>query len=195
MNVQELTSGIINEARSQAEQIDQETYAEVMRIRKETEELVAKERERMHTQMKREQELLIARAEAKRQLESRQKVLSYKQELIDGAFKAAQQQLTHSAKRRQLLRRLWQHASKQITVGSVITTKDSARMFKVPKKVVPGLGGFIALSKDGKVRVDMRFETLLSDVKSRKTAEVAKALFAEEKVTKPTKKVVKRKKK
>jgi vacuolar-type H+-ATPase subunit E/Vma4 len=190
-SVQELTSSIINDAHSQAERIDEETHVEVTRIRRETDELIAKERERLHTQAKREQELLEARAEAKRQLESRQKLLAYKQQLIDNAFKAAQEQLAHSSKKRQLLRQLLQRASKQIAIGSIITTKDSARMFKVRTKVEPGLGGFVALSKDGKVRIDMRFETLLAEVKERKTAEIAKILFAEQTVVKK----VKRKKK
>lgn len=185
--VQELTSSIINDARDQAEQVDAETEAELTRIHHETQEMLEKERERMYLQAKREQEMLAARAEGKRQLEASQKTLSYKQGLIDAAFRQAAHDLEHmpAAKRRKLLQHLWQRASRQIKVTGVIAAKKDAHFFKVKKTAAPGIGGFIATGTN--VRVDMRFETLLADIKARKTAQVAKILFGEKRAPKTIK--------
>lgn len=199
--IEELTSTIISDARAQAQRIDEETDAEVTRLEEETAKLLAAERERLYAQAKREQTELEQRAEAKRQLEATQKALLFKQELIDDVFKSAERALhdMSAGKRRKLIHALHERVKRQIAIGSIYAAKKDVRYIK-GARVGDGSGGFVAKSKDGKVMIDMRFDTLLTDIKARKTANVAKILFYEKEVKrkavkKTAKKVTKKPKK
>jgi vacuolar-type H+-ATPase subunit E/Vma4 len=152
--------------------------------------MLAAEREKRFAQANRQRDELVARMQAKRQLEQMQATLRCKQELLDDAFSAARHELTkRSSARTALLRRLWLHASRQIAVATVIVAKRDEAMFRnkgVRIKTQEGLGGFIAQSADGKVRIDLRFETLLDDVRARSTARITEILFKEQQ-SKPVK--------
>lgn len=188
VTIEELSSNILRDAQAQAGQIDEETRAEVERINAETRRLVEQQRAKLQQQAKQQMLEIAARLEAKRELVARQAMLQAKQELLENTFKAAAEQLysLKGAKRNALIKRLLQDASKQIAIGSIISAKKDARSIKGTKVIVDGKGGFIAKSKDGKVQIDMRFETLLEDVKARKAAEVAAVLFKEPAKTAPS---------
>lgn len=186
--VGELAAGIVADARLQAARIEAEGAHEAQRIRQETEEMAARQRaalEEMATQQRKE---LDARAHAKRELAARQETLVCKQELLEEVFAAAQHALEGlpAAKRRALIVKLLDRARRQMPIGSV---KASPRDLKSIKglRTTPSQcsGGFIAISKDGTTRIDMRFPTLLDNVKRRKTAEIAEALFNESKPATP----------
>jgi vacuolar-type H+-ATPase subunit E/Vma4 len=196
--IDELAASIIADARLQAGRIDKEADAEVERINNETERLVRAQQDKLLQAAKQQQQEIVARIEAKQELAAHQEVLQAKQHVLDDVFRHATAKLykLSGAKRKELLKHLLNKASRQIRIGGIVAARHDARSLKVKGVKVTtaeGHGGFVAKSKDGKVRVDMRFETLLSDVRSRKTAEIAKILFGESKRSSNTPKASKRK--
>jgi vacuolar-type H+-ATPase subunit E/Vma4 len=183
--IEELTGTIIADARVQAARIDDEANAEVKRIQEETAKLLAAQREQLYAKAKHAQEELEQRAEAKRRLEAAQKTLLFKQQLIDDVFIAARQSLEHmpSASRGRLVRRLHDSVKRQMSIGSIIAARKDTRYIK-GSRAGEWSGGFIAKSKDSRVTIDMRFETLLADIKARKSGEVARILFEADKASK-----------
>ena len=182
----ELVASISTDARLEANYIDTQAQEEIARINAETAMLVTKKQELLASVARKQEEEALHRLEAKQQLETRERRLACKQALIDETFAAARKAIQQKTVRRKLLQRLWEKASKQIPVARVITTRIDALFFKGKKVAVTttdGIGGFIAESADKKVRVDMRFETLLDDLRERKIAEISAVLFASAQVT------------
>jgi vacuolar-type H+-ATPase subunit E/Vma4 len=192
MTAQDFAAGLLVDAKHQAMLIEEETREEVGRLRDETSKLLEQERQRVLAQTKRLQADLDARADARRQRHCAHAILSAKQEIIDETFAAAEHALNtlHASKRRALLKRLLERAKREIPVGSVIIAKRDATATRgMRTTAVEGIGGFIAVSKDRKLRVDMRFESLLADVKERKAEEIASILFEPTTKRKQTKKL------
>jgi vacuolar-type H+-ATPase subunit E/Vma4 len=182
--MQELVAGITKDARQQAGEIEEQTQKEIARINAETATLIIEQRKRLYDNAHHQQEEQLQRAESRRNLEAMQETLACKQQLIDRAFSEAKKELAHLAgvKRKKLLENLWKRTG--IDVGTVITSKKDAQFFKgksVKIKTMECTGGFIAVSRDGKVQVDLRIETLLESIRQHKVAQVSEMLFAKQK--------------
>jgi vacuolar-type H+-ATPase subunit E/Vma4 len=180
--LQELAASIAAQGMSAAQQIDLEAQTQLQQIDAETERLVSKRREQLYAQTQQQEQELKARLEAKAKLEAMQQILRQKQQLIDETFSAAEATLRKldGAQRKSMLQKLWQNAAAQIKPAQVITTKQDASFFrgkKVKITLAEGLGGFIAITSDKKLQVDLRFETLLAEIRARHTAEVSNALW------------------
>lgn len=180
--MQELVESITHDAKLQAADILRHAHKDIQKYNEETEQLIAAKRQQLHAQAKIKEQELLQRIEAKRKLEAMQQTLRCRQELIDETFEAARQKLEKlpPAQRKKLLDQLWKKASSQISIAQVTAAeKDMQTMRKKCRKVrsTPGIGGFIAENKDGTIRVDMRFETLLEDVKTKKSSEIAQVLW------------------
>jgi vacuolar-type H+-ATPase subunit E/Vma4 len=185
--MEEMVASIKAEAMLEARRIDEETRAELDRINAETARLVAAERERLNAQARLREEELLRHLEAKQQLEARQRTLACKHALIDEIFALARSALEQmgDGQRRVILQRLWERASAQMSIAHVIAARRDAGFFrqkrekKVTVTAVEGLGGFIAESQDRAIRVDMRFESLLAEIRQHRIAEVSTVLFSE----------------
>jgi vacuolar-type H+-ATPase subunit E/Vma4 len=183
MRTADFATEVIADARKQAAQIEREMKDELASIEAQTAALVAKRQAELTEQVRRQEERERHRLEAKHHLDSTIAVLRSKQEIIDEAFAQAAKELEalSGKQREQLLARLLERAKKQVNVGSVIAAKkdaDALRAHVTVADTVPSIGGFIARSADGKVSVDMRFETILDGVRQQRMREVAGILFA-----------------
>ena len=182
MNIAQLTAEITKSAESDVLQIKQETANEVRKIQEKTAQEILEKKKQWATQVKRKEENARKQLAAQYALEKRLAVLRARQELMQQIFVEAQKQLETlpKTKRTSLMNKLWKHAKAQTTIATVETTKKDKAFFSKKAKVsgvINCLGGFIAYNKDKTVSIDMRFDTLLANVKHSKTSEIAKVLF------------------
>jgi vacuolar-type H+-ATPase subunit E/Vma4 len=183
-DAQAFVAGILRDAREEAARIDERTETEVTRLREETARVEQRRRENAETQVRAREALLLEQASARQRMTVSRATLACKQELLDGLFAAANAQLRRLPResRRRLLMKAWGGVERKMTVGEIIVARQDAAFFKrkgVTIETRGGLGGFIAISKDGRVRIDRRFETLLDQVRAESTAQIAKELFRE----------------
>lgn len=182
MKADQLAASIVEDAQRRVQEIEEETAKEVSKIERETEAILKKKEQDMLADVRKREQEEVHRQEAKRERDARIARLQRKQELIDETFTMAGTSLglLKGRERQRLLKHLWKRATDAMDVGSVIVAKKDAAFVKAKiQKKTDGLGGFIAQSKDGRVSMDLRFETLLEDVKERDVRGVAQALFEE----------------
>jgi vacuolar-type H+-ATPase subunit E/Vma4 len=180
--LQELAASVAADAKLQAQRIHEETEGQVQRISAETEELVARRQAELDDQARRERDEKLQRILAQQRLAASQERLLAKQQLLDAAFAQASKELgsMSPSARKAMLERLWTKACSQIAPASVVCAKQDEQFFAAKRvRTTPGdmLGGFLARSSDGTTQVDMRFETLLAQYRSRNTARLGKVLF------------------
>lgn len=182
MDLHEFTSGILHDAEREAARIEAEAQERAAIIRSQTEAMVRRRREELAAQAQRAQQEELDRQEAARRRDAALAALACRHELLEEAFRQAAQELT-GKRRSALLGRLLAKARAQAKVAGVAAVSADAAYLRRKVKVSgtqEGLGGFIAHTADRKVFIDMRFETLMDSVRSRRSAEIAAVLFGGE---------------
>ena len=180
--IQELIATIHADAETQAAYIQQAAEAEVARIREETARLVAARKSALAKAAKQQEQELLQRMEGRRQLAAAQAVLAKKQELLASVFADAGKKLEQvkGPARKKVILALLAKAHKQVDIAHIIAAPQDEKYMKkrsVKTSTMPGIGGFVAVNRQGTVRIDYRFETIIEQVKQAKSAEIAMILF------------------
>ena len=165
----EKAESIISEGKKEAERIVQEANSHIREYRQKSKE----EGEKTAANM---EKLGIAAAnnEAKR-LE-----LEMKKRLILTAFEEAKEKIVKAAdsKRQDYLRKLIEKAMKEIDVETIYCSKKDSKNIKgLSFKESDIEGGIIAENKDGTVRIDYSFGTLLDSIKEKELHKIAGIIF------------------
>jgi vacuolar-type H+-ATPase subunit E/Vma4 len=180
-SIEELQQSIIGDAREKAARIESETRSEVERIAQETESMLQARRTRLHLDAEAAQHARVQQLQARKHLAAHRKVLEEKQAVLNAVFAEAAQTIAQlpPGQRKRLLDSLWANATGVMIPASVTCDPKDEQYFKGKASVTtqPMAGGFIATSKDGRQRLDLRVETLLDDMKERRTEVIARALF------------------
>ena len=122
--------------------------------------------------------------EAQQELSRKRELLICKQSIVEEVFLQAKKELEQLTvtQRKRVLEQLWEKAKQQMTVGSAIVARKDKEFIaqkKVKTIISEDSGGFILFSKDGRIRIDLRFETLLNQARSRHNAVVCQMLFGD----------------
>ena len=184
MGIEEVTNKIKEEAKKQADHLLSLADAEAKRIEKETlheiEDYEKKLRENAEQKIARERRKALAAAE----FEGKRAVLDRKTEIVDAVMAEATKEIQkmHAGERKAVLQKLLKDAGKEFPIARVhVNAKDKALVKELLKGVDVVerniLGGVIAESKDGKVRVDLSFETLLEQLRQEHLGELSRVLF------------------
>ena len=173
MNVQELAQDIEHEAEQQVASIKRATALEIKKREEETAKILAEKRRAIYGAVKRQEQEARRREEARQQLLVQLAESKKKQELLDDAFSAAADKIRELSgkEREQIIRKL----RERITDDVRIEAAEQDKQYLDAEKTFEGLGGFIAYGDN--VVYDMRFETLLEQVRTRKLPEIANVLF------------------
>ena len=84
-----------------------------------------------------------------------------------------------------MINSLYRKAGSEIDIGKVYCNKKDSKMFKgVETSSTDIIGGLIAESKDGLIRVDYSFDTMLESIKENEIKGVVDALFKNEEANK-----------
>lgn len=182
MGLEHVRQEIIAEAKRETQRLQGETAKEAAAILGAAEQKVTAYAQQAAAEqavlMERvaQQELSAARFEAKKLL------LNTRTALIDAVFAQLAESLSQSpeGQRDKLLGKLLDRAGKELDVHTVhVNARDAGIMSKRKVFVKPTniIGGLVAESADGKVRVDYSFDTMLQQLRERELASIAKELF------------------
>ena len=145
----------------------------------------AKEKEAVFKkQLESEVGLINKREAASARLESKKLYLSFRKEFIDESFSLVHEKLSKlpDSARAAHIKKLLEKAGSEIDVSVVQCNKKDCKFvsnFKVIEADI--LGGIIAESADGTLRVDYSYETLLAQLKDSLLPELNETLFSKKK--------------
>ena len=155
---------------------------EASQIIKKAEKEIAEFRDKAKVETQRNIELISRQESASVQLDNKKMLLEAKKEIIDGIFAEAKKRIDElDAKKRELyLKKLFKKAKSDIEVEKVFCSRKDAKILKLPNVTVEAcdmLGGIIAENKEGTVRVDYSFDTMLLSIKENELQAINKILF------------------
>lgn len=170
---QKLVQQLLSQADAEAQRIENETQREIddyqKKLRENAEQMIAKERRK---------------ALASAEFEGKRLLLDRKTGIVDAVMAdvAKEVQKLPAAERRAVLQKLLKEVSNEIDVQKVhinpkdkTTVRDALGGVTVVEQEM--LGGVIAESKDGRVRVDMSFEAILEQLREEHLGELSRVLF------------------
>ena len=122
--------------------------------------------------------------EAATRFESKKLFLVFRKEFMENMFSMAKERLSKlpESERSSHIKKLLQKANSELKVAVVYCNKKDAKFvtgYKVKEADI--IGGIIAESENGEIRVDYSYETLLAQIKDSLLPELNKLLFAERK--------------
>ncbi|MBI4153234.1 hypothetical protein HY497_01810 [Candidatus Woesearchaeota archaeon] len=182
MGLQEVKKKIVEEAERQAKLLTDSADAEIQKI----DGSVKKEMVEYEKELKRNAEGMLKTAERKEhaaaEFEGKRMLLDAKKAAIDKVVQEARKRLQKLslAERKKLLEQLMKKAEKEIGVKKVyVNAKD---MPTVKRKGIDAvqkdiLGGLVAETGDGKISIDLSFDTLLEQLQQDHLREISEALF------------------
>lgn len=183
MGLEKVKQDILEKAQREADEILAAAAAEARAIMKSAEKQAQEYGKSLAEEGDRTAELMKRREVASAELEMQKQMLTAKNELIESAFGQVREKLRlRGEKAREAdVKSLLNAASQEMDVAVVRCCSRDARFvegsgLKVAKDDAL-LGGIIAESPDGKLRVDYSYDTLLGQVKAKVLSDVAKKLF------------------
>ncbi|MDP7116426.1 MAG: V-type ATP synthase subunit E family protein [Candidatus Woesearchaeota archaeon] len=182
MGIEELKQQLLKEAEQKAKTQEVEAEKQAKQIAEST----AGEAKSYAEEMKRNAETMLATAEKKElaaaEFEGKKGLLDKKKEIIDRVVEQAKQDLQElpSAQRKKMVQTLLSKAKKEIPVKHVYLDKKDMSLVKekgIKVSVESMVGGLIAETDDGKIIVDLRFETLLEQTRDVNLQKLGEVLF------------------
>tara|TARA_Y100000310_G_C20689121_1_gene821030 strand:- start:2166 stop:2720 length:555 start_codon:yes stop_codon:yes gene_type:complete len=184
MGIEELKNQIMEEANKKVEGMLKKSKEEAEKTLAETNKDLKKHEENSRLNA----EKMIQTAERKElaagEFEGKKSLLDKKKEIIDLVVDEAKKELQKqkTSQKKALLQKLLKQAKKEIKVKRVIVDiKDKSLIKEKGVKVTTETlsGGLIAETDDGKIIVDMSFDTLLQQAKEENLQELSEVLFHE----------------
>ena len=183
MGLEKVKQEILEKAQKEADEILAAATAEAKRIMKAAEQQVQDYEKMVAEDEDKTAELMKRREAAAAELELQKQMLAAKNWLIESVFAEVKQKLKmRSDKGREAdVKALMKVASQEMDVAVVqCSSRDMRFLEGGGLKIVKNdaiLGGIIAESPDGKLRVDCSYDTLLGQVRSKVLSDVARKLF------------------
>ena len=181
MGLEKVKERVLQEARLKAEAMLRAAKAEADVTLKET-ALQTDEREmELEGELASEIEFIRKREESAGRIEAKKRLLAFRKEFVDAVFSSATEKLAGlpEAERNEHVKKLVEKAASDLVkVGKVHCNEKDAKFVKEhPVIKTDMLGGIIAESKDGLLRVDYSYETLLKQTRETMLHELNKLLF------------------
>ena len=190
MGLEKVKQEILERAQAEADKVVEAAQSEARAVMKSAEKQIAGYEHLMGEDLEALSNAVKRKEVASAELELKKQLLSAKSELIEGVFGDVRKKLgsLSDKKRESHITALLDAARKEVNVAAVQCSGKDAKFVEASGsgnsrlKVVKNdemLGGIIAESPDGKLRVDYSYETLLEQVKSKVLGDVAKILFGQ----------------
>jgi len=182
MGLESVIEEVLARGKGEADDIRTAAHTERERmlqgVREEGEKLKRAREEAARRDAERNRVQVLARAE----LESKKMVLAAQKDVLDEVFRTASERLGTMADGAALLRKLLERERSDWQGGRVFSNAKDAPIVKPIvganfAGTTESVGGIVVESADGTMRVDLRFESILSDVWSDAIREVADTLW------------------
>jgi len=181
MGLQEVQEEVLRKAQSEADRVEADAHTGAVAVLQKARDELKKYKKKTDEELQLAIELFKRKELTQAKLSMRNARLGAKKEAIEEAFSKALEKLNglQDSQRGELVQKLVAKAQKEIDIATVYCNKKD-------KKLVSGYSveeidrfGVIAENKDGTVRVDYCFDTLLEQLKNMQLSEVSKRLFDE----------------
>ena len=181
MAIEAIQEEIMGLAEKEAERQIAQAMKKAEEIRQETNTTLSLEDKKGETETDSLIEQLKQAIEASAKFEIKKLELTSKKDMINNVFdKATEKIMSLDEKTHERLTKiLLKDAEKEIDIGKIIcnekTKKYLPKEFQI--KTEEMIGGIIAESKDGTLRVDNRYETILEEIRRDALKKIAKSMF------------------
>ena len=189
MGLEELKKHIMDDLNKKVEEIKRETKSEVDNILNEAKRKVDDYRKYKQEKLNKEKQDMTLREEALVELEGNKLIQEARREAIDDLFNELTKKLSSmkTDEKKKYYQSLLKKAEKEIDVSAVYVNKSDIDIVKsIAKNIVKNkdsikeeeiLGGIIAENKDGTIRVDYSFDSLLEEFRQKSLADISEKLF------------------
>lgn len=186
MGLEKVKQEILDNARKEASAMIEAAQAEGRSIANAAEKQAGENDLAAEEKLQRDFDFMKRREVASAELELRKQVLATKSAIVEKVFGEAANKLKSLAekKREAHIKALLYAARNELSVAVVRCNSMDVNIVEAfgegRLKIIPGsnlLGGIIAESSDGRLRVDYSYEAVLEQVRSRVLGDVARALF------------------
>ena len=177
MGLEQLKQEILNNAKAKASAIIKDAESEAKEIVNNAKTQIDEYKKLQEVEMKKElgaeERLYIAFANSG----AKEIILIKKKEIIDSVFISAKEEIYKQYKSKGYIVRLIKRSEKEIDIGMIYCNKEDLNDIKSYKVEAKDINGIIAENKEGTIRVDLSFDTILEDVRSKYLTEIAGILF------------------
>jgi len=180
MGLESVKEEIIRNAKVQEEAALAEARSKANDITKEAEKKIAEMKEKIDMDTKRMSEMIKKQELASAELENKKMLLEAKKQMIDKVFAEAKKKIekSDSKKNETSIGKLLEKAGNDIEVANVFCNEKDVKNVKgVNAQTTDILGGLIAENKEGTIRVDYSFDTILESLKENELQNINKILF------------------
>ncbi|PIN79916.1 hypothetical protein COV16_01730 [Candidatus Woesearchaeota archaeon CG10_big_fil_rev_8_21_14_0_10_34_8] len=183
MGLEQVKQEIIDNAEAQSKKLIDNAKAEAKKELESAHAVIDHFEEDVNLSLEKELAALERKYDASMKMHAKKEIFQKKKEVLAELFEDAEQNLSKltTSEKSKLLAKLFQRAKKQCTLGRIYCAKQDVAIVKSFCKnvhVTNMIGGLIMESKDGTIRIDYSFDSLLGMLKERKLQEVAEILFS-----------------
>ncbi len=181
MGLEKVKERVLEEAGQKAKARIDSARAEAKEIAKSFSSQTREKEAALKSQLEAEAASIKRREAAAAKLESKKLLLSFRKEFIEGIFSLAREKLASlpESERASHVKNLLKKASAEIEVAIIYCNRKDARQLNSFKaKDADIIGGIIAESSDGSLRVDYSYETMLEQLKDTLLPELDRLIFA-----------------
>lgn len=184
MGLEKVKQEIIERAQKEAAAIIDAANAEARAVMKAAEKQMQEYEKTVDEDLEKSAEVTKRREIASAELEVKKQALSLKNDLINSIFSEARKRLAQlgDKKRESHVKALLATASGELNAAVVRCSQKDVKFLQGRGKLKVAadesiLGGIIAESEDGKLRVDYSYDTLLEQARAKVLSDVSKTLF------------------
>ncbi|MBI2660108.1 hypothetical protein HYX07_03010 [Candidatus Woesearchaeota archaeon] len=182
MGLESVKEEILNSAKEQANSLIAEGRKEASRISKETEKKIEELQRKSEEETKKTLDMIKRQELASAELDSKKAVLEARKQSIENVFEEAKKKLgiLDDKRREQIMKKLLDRAKNEIEAASIYCSKRDAKFFKgLTVHAIDIIGGLVAENKEGTIRIDYSFDTILQSIKEGELHNVNKILFGQ----------------
>ncbi|MBI2541783.1 hypothetical protein HYV80_03690 [Candidatus Woesearchaeota archaeon] len=181
MGIETVKEEILNSAKEQSSSLIAEARKESNRIARETEKKIEEMRAKSEADAKRIMDAIKRQELASAELDNKKLLLGAKKQAIENVFAESRKKLESmdDKKRELIVKKLLDKAKSEIEIANVYCNKKDSKSFKgMNVEILDMIGGLIAENKEGTVRIDYSFDTMLQSIKENELQNINKTLFA-----------------
>ncbi len=180
MSLDTLKRQLEKETEQKLSLISKETDEEIKAIDARAEKAVSVYEKERKDRLDAELAEIRRREDAMVELEGKKILQHAKSEAIDALFADLREKVSAipAKERAKMLASLLSKAKKELDIACVYANEEDARLINgVTVKVRPMLGGLVAENRDGTIRADYSFDSMLADLRHHAVARVSAMLF------------------
>ncbi len=182
MGIEKVREEVIAKAKKQAAAIIAEAQKEAQAIVASAEEKAKSKKRTAEAEIEKEISEMKTREISSAELEVNKMLLETKKKIIEEAFEEAKQRISKmpASSRKEHIRALISKAKNQIEISKIICNENDVKYAEGYKAQTANIsGGIIAENRDGTIRIDYSYESILDKIRDESLKDVAKILFKE----------------